>query len=158
MLTNMAGHSVLHFLVIGHFDTSALNDPKMTLTTKRSKAPSYTCDNYQRVPHFTPHAPFGSKFCRILQAIWRQLSALNDPNMTLNTKRSKAPYVHMATTSVPNFTLLHFTPRRFQVTGHLRQMHQTTPKCPWPPTGQKYPIYMLQSLPSLKFHLVSIYG
>ncbi len=40
------------FRVTDHFETSALNDPRMTFNTKRSKGTPYTYDNYPRVPSF----------------------------------------------------------------------------------------------------------
>ncbi len=43
-----------HFRVTGRFETSASNDPKMTLNTDRSKSAPYTCCNYQRVINVTP--------------------------------------------------------------------------------------------------------
>ncbi len=89
-----------------HFETSAPNDPKMTFNTKRSRHPTcvcynyprvpiYTCYNYPRVPNFTPFHSTTSCF-RVTGHF--KIRTLNEPKMTLNTKKSKGPHIHVTTT------------------------------------------------------------
>ncbi len=67
-----------HVQVTGHFDTSALNDPTMTLNTKRSVT-SYVYDNYPQllnfIPYFAMFAPQPAVF--ELQTILRQVHRMN---------------------------------------------------------------------------------
>ncbi len=71
------------FGVSGHFETSAANDPKITLNTKRSKVlylqPQTSLNFALR--------PAGFELQGILRCTeW--------PQMTLNTKRSTVPHIH----------------------------------------------------------------
>ncbi len=75
--------------VTGHFETSAPNDPKMNLNTKRSKVPHIHGTNYPWVPDFTPFRCTASCF----QVTGHfETSAAIDPKMTFNTKRLKVPH------------------------------------------------------------------
>ncbi len=56
--------------------------------------------NYPRVTNFTPFHPTASHF-RLMDHF--VTSALNDPKMTLNTKRSKLPDIHITITPSPKF-------------------------------------------------------
>ncbi len=90
--------------------------------------------------------------------LW-QLSTANDPQMTLNTKRSKVPHIHACNNypQVPNFTPFHSTVRRFELQAILRQVHWMTPKWPWRLIGQRYPIHVLYISLSPKLHSVLLY-
>ncbi len=107
-------------------------------------------------------------------------SALNDPNMTLNTtssnvasicailrKCTKWPqndlepykvnvpqYMYYWCPWVPHFSPFHFTASHFRDAG---QVHWMTPKCPWILQCQMYPIYVLLLFMSPTFHFVSLY-
>ena len=75
-----------HFRVRGHFEKSALNDPKMTLNTKK----------------------------------------VNGPKMALNTKRSKV-HIHIKITLEAQISgCLPLRPAAFELLAILRQMHQMT--------------------------------
>ena len=75
------------FGLLGHFETRALNDPQMTLNTKRSKVP-HTCYNY------TPESQISLRF------------ALRPAIFELKTKRPKVPHIHIATTPESEISLL----------------------------------------------------
>ena len=81
------------------------------------------------------------------------------PKMTLHTKRSKVPCIHVTTTPDSQISLC-FTLRSivFRLQAILRQLHWLTPKWPWRLKGQRYPIYILELTPSPKFHSISLYG
>ena len=81
------------FWVTGHFETSAVNDPKMTLNTKRSNIPHMhitTVAESQISIRFTLRPAIFE-----LQAILRQVHRW-PPKVTLNTKRSKLPHIPMS--------------------------------------------------------------
>ncbi len=85
------------FLVTGHFEISALNDPKMTLNTERSKIPHINITT----THVRPSAKCTTFSCmanpfRVIGHF--ETSALDDSKMPLNTKRSKIPHAHSITT------------------------------------------------------------
>ncbi len=86
-------------------------------------------------------------------------SAPNDPKMTLNTKRSKEPLIHVPSTPEPKISI-HFALQSavFQVQAILRNAQQMTSKWPWTLQGQRYPIYLIQVSPSPKFHSIALYG
>ncbi len=73
------------------YETSAPNDPKMTLNTKRSKVPDKHFTTFES--HFFPlqnsHFWVTGHFGRI---------APDDPKITLNSKSCKVPHIHVATT------------------------------------------------------------
>ncbi len=82
-----------------HWTVNMLNDPKMTLNTKRSKVPHiHMTINYPRPPYFTSFCFTASWLFFELPTSHFQTSALNDPKMTLNTERSKVPHTHVTTT------------------------------------------------------------
>ncbi len=69
----------------GHFETSAPNDPQITLNTTRLKVPLHTYHKCLQNPHFSPFLPTASHF--IVRNHF-EISALNDTKLTLNTTRS----------------------------------------------------------------------
>ena len=90
------------FRVGCHFETSGPTDPKMTLNTKRSKAPYiHVTTTPQRLSNFSPfrstasHFPVTSHF----------ESAPTDYKITVNTKRSKVPHLHITTTLESQFSV-----------------------------------------------------
>ncbi len=100
-----------HVQVTGHFERNALNDPKMTLNTKRSKI----CYNYPQVSNFTVRY-----MARRFQVAGHfATSAPNNPQiMTLNTKSSNIPHVHV-TTHHKNFHAFCSMASCFRVIGHF---------------------------------------
>ncbi len=91
------------FGVRGHVETSAPNDPKMTLNTTRSRI-SHSGTSVQ-VSNFSPCCSMASHFRFVGQL--SEISALNGPKMTLCTIMSKA--YHMCVTSVPESQIsVHF--------------------------------------------------
>ncbi len=111
------------FRVAGHLETSALNDPKITLNTERSKVPLYTCYNYYRIPNFSPCHSMAMLF-RVIDHF--ETSAPNDPNITSKIKRSKVPPYTCCNSvpRVPNFSPFHSTGTRIRVTCHFTQVQQ----------------------------------
>ena len=86
----------------GHFETSALNDPKMTLTLKGQRYPIYILQlppsilpPPPRVPNFTPYRSTASYF-QVTGHFER--SAPNDPKVFFNTKISNVPHIHVTIT------------------------------------------------------------
>ncbi len=83
--------------------------------------------------------------------------APNDPQMTLNAKRSKVPHTHTKNTPESQISFrFPVQPVIFELQTILRRVHPITPK--WPETlkGQRWPIYMLQLCKIFKFHFVLI--
>ncbi len=106
-------HYVQTFSSWSHFDTSALNDNKMTLNTKRSKCPIYMLQ--------LPLSPKLHSFLIYSQTFSNyrpfERSALNDTKMIWNTKRLMVP--HYKYTRVLNFTPFRSTETSIRVTGHF---------------------------------------
>ncbi len=81
--------TVSHFRITGHFESNAPNDTKMTFTFRTLKD--------QRYPDIHIQLPWNPKFQPI--SLYRQsflnyiASALNDPKMTLDTKRSMVTHI-----------------------------------------------------------------
>ncbi len=67
----------------------------------------HTCYNYPRLPNFSLFRPSSSRF-RVSGHY--ETSAPNDPKITLSTKRSKVPHLHV-TTIPESYILLRFTLR-----------------------------------------------
>ncbi len=98
------------FQVQAILNTSAPNESKMTLKTKRSKALLIILQ-LPMSPKFHSVLFYGQPFS---VTIHFERSAPNDPKMTLNTKRSKVPYTYITTANdSPNFTLFCFMSSRF---------------------------------------------
>ncbi len=146
------------YWVTGQFEPSAPNDPKWPFkNTKRPKLPHI---------HVMLLLPPSSKSRSVslygqplfeLQAIF-ETNVLNDPKMTLNTRRSKLPHIHV--TTITQFQIsLRFAlwPSVFGLQDILGQMHWMTPKWPWTLRGQRYSICMWQLPPTPKFHTASLY-
>ncbi len=73
----------------------------------------------------------------------------NDSKMTLHTKRSKVPHIHVTSTPrVPNFTPFRSTtwPAVFELQAILRQGLRMTPKWPCTLKCQRYTIYWVTIL------------
>ncbi len=94
--------------ITGHFETSAPNDPKMSLSTKRSKVPIYVLQ-LNRSPHFTRFCFMASHFSVTGNF---ETSALNDPkwNWTLKGQGKKSnvklPHMHVTDTPESQISLL----------------------------------------------------
>ncbi len=92
------------------FETTAQNDPKMTVNTKRSKVPHIhvittpESQNSLRFPYGQPVSSYMSF----------ETSAPNDLKMTLNTKGQKY-FTCYNYPRLPNFTSYLFTASRFRV-------------------------------------------
>ncbi len=144
-----------HFRVTGHFKTSALKDPKVTLNTKRSKPgtpyaclqlpTSPICYNVRSTGFFSTYRPFWDK-------------CTNNPQMTLNTKRAKLPQVQVTTTTESQISL-HFAlqPAISCYRPFPGEVHQMTAKWHWTHylKGQRYPHtrYNYNVPVSPKFHM-----
>ncbi len=91
------------FHVNGHFETSVPNDPKMTLSSKRSKVPhiQIMTAHDSQISLFRSTASIFQVTC----TYYFETSALNDTKMCLNTKTSKAPHV----IRVPNLGMTKMT-------------------------------------------------
>ncbi len=80
--------------------------------------------------------------------------------MALDTKRSRAPHIHVTRTAESQISLsfvLWLTV--FEVQAILRHMQRLTlSKTHWILKGQRYPIYISQLPTSPKFHPVLLYG
>ena len=81
-----------YFQVTGHFEITALNDPKMALKTKRSKVSHIHFRTTPSPNNFTPFHSMASRF-RVIGHFERSTS--DDSKMTLNTKRSKVPHIYI---------------------------------------------------------------
>ncbi len=77
------------------------------------------------------------------------------PQIDLEPYKVKSPYICI--TGVPDSQVsLRFAvrPAISEIQAILRQVHQMTPKCPWTPQGQRYPIYVSLVSTSPIFHSV----
>ena len=136
-----------HFGVTDHFDTIVLNDPKITLTTKRSKV---YCTCATSVPEsqisvlffyghpFWSYMPFWDK-CKG----WPQ----NDGE---HSKVKGTPIYVLLVSS--NFSPVLFMTRGFRVTGHFKTGAPNDHNWFWSIQGQSYPIYVLLMSQSPNFH------
>ena len=87
-----------------------------------------------------------------------ETSALNDPKMTLNTTRSKICLIYaLPVFRVLNFSLLHSTGNRFEITVSLRKSALSNPKGPATQKGQRYLIYVILVPLVQKFQSFSLY-
>ena len=79
------------FRVTRHFETRSLNNPKMTLNTKRSNV----LHTHVKTTHESLISlRFALQACRFRVTGHFETSAPNDPKMTLDTKRSNVPHMH----------------------------------------------------------------
>ena len=83
----------------GHFETSAPNDPKLTLNHTTSHHPLYFYNNCPQVSNFTPFRSTTSRNA-FGNTGHVETCSPNDLKMTLNTTRSKVQ--HICVTSVPS--------------------------------------------------------
>ncbi len=101
-----------------------------------------TCYNYSRDPNFSPCRSMASRF-RV--ATWHfQISALNDPKMTLNAKRSKLPHIHVKITHRSQVSLCNSFHFRCQPFCSCRTFWDKCTK--WPPSdSEHYIMYSTES-------------
>ena len=120
------------FRVIGHFETSAINDPQMTLNIKMSKLPRI---------HVTV-TPKSQNFNRFRSA-WDKCTEW--PKMTLTTKGQSYPYIPHITTQDFRISLC-FTLRQAVIglQAILRQVQRMTPKTTLSTKSKRYPIHISQ--------------
>ncbi len=132
------------FLVNSHFETSAPNDPKMTLNTKRSNV-LHTCNMtaWTQLPNLSQFS-FNMFKCSSYRPIWDKCTEW--PQMTFNTKRGVRgiTYTCYNYPCVPYFTPFRSTTAVFKLQAIFRQVHWMTRK--WTETLEihRYPIYMWQ--------------
>ncbi len=98
--------------------------PQIILNNKICKGTPHTGYNYPQLPNFSVFRTMTSRFA---DTDHFDTSALNDPKMTLNTKRSKVIHIHIIPTIIPN--LLYGLP--FASQPIFRWIHRMTPKWPW---------------------------
>ncbi len=126
----------------------------MTLNTKGPKVSPMLQLPLPAVTNFSPCNSITIHF-RVTGHV--ETSVPNAPKMTLSTKRSKIPHVHVCNRQrVPNFALRSVA-TRFQVTGHFETSASNDHKLTLNTKGQRYLIYMLQLPPSPKFHSLLLY-
>ncbi len=89
-----------HFRDTGHFETSAPNDPKVTLNPTRSNYPIYVTSVHD-------------------SQILAETSAPNDPKLTLKPTMSNHPILYNNCPRVSNFGPFCTTTSHFGVTGHF---------------------------------------
>ncbi len=114
----------VRFRVTGHFEKSALDDPRMILNAKRSKVLHM---HVLRTPEYENFTPF-----RFAVSLFRVTSHFEkstpDSNMTLSIKRSKVPHMHVTTTpefqiSPPHFLSFHAMIIHFCYIGNFLFFH-----------------------------------
>ena len=117
--------TAIRFRVTGQFETSASNDPQMTLNTKVKGTP-YTHYDYPQVPNLTLPRSTVSRF-RVTGHF--ETHAPNDAKMTVNIKRSQVPHI-CVTTSPKCQSSIRFAqrPAVFELQAILRQVHRMTPR------------------------------
>ncbi len=162
------------FWVTCHFETGASKDPQMTLSAIRSKVPHIhvTTTHEPQISLYGLCFPLRPTVSNNVVTCHLETSASKDPKITLNTKRSKGPNVHVTTTTdshiSPTFrsTMLRLAISEvlaifyFPIGHNIRlqssfvykslnsvQVYWMTPKWHWTPKGQRHPIYIWQ-LPS----------
>ncbi len=131
------------------FESSAPNDPKMTLG--KIKGTPYMHYYHPWVPNFSPFRSSTSRFWLIEHF---ETSSPNYSKMTFNTTRSKVP--HTCITSVPDsqISVRFALQSAFVDLDILRQVHPMTPKWPWTLQGQRYPMHVLFVSLSPKFQSI----
>ena len=105
------------------------------LEHKKVKGTPYTCYNYAGVPYFTR---FHSTVSCFPDTDHFETSALNDPKMNLDIKRSKVPHLHVTTTHDSQLTV---GPAVFKWRAILTQVQWITPQRHWTLKCERYPIY-----------------
>ena len=135
------------FQVTCHFETNALNDPKMTLNTTKSNVP-HICVTSIHESHISLHFALQPAVFQ-LQAIVRQVHWMT-PSWLWTLPSQISLYMYNYCLWVSNFTTFHSMTSRFEIQASLRQAHQMTPKWPW--TVQGLMCHILVST-SLKFSL-----
>ncbi len=140
-----------HFRVTGHFETSALNDPKMTLNTKRLKVPHIhvtTTPQPQCSLCFTIRPPFLFWVTCHLRRVHQMTPKWFDHWHIKDTRYTRYNYPR-----VPGFIPFHSTASRFRVTGHFETSAQNDPK--WPQPFSWYLPFFISTLATvLNFNLV----
>ena len=92
-----------HFLVTGHFETSAPNYPVSPNDLEHLRV-DHTCGYCPRSPKFQLIC-FALLF-RVMGHFEKSVLHVNDSKMTLNTQKSKAP--HLCSTSTPGSPKFHY--------------------------------------------------
>ncbi len=117
------------FSSCSHFETSASTDPQLTLNAQKSKVPQIHMIT-------TPESQFSKNlywFRSTETCLWVtghfEISALNDPQMTLNAIWSKASHICYKSLRVPpNFTRFCSTASCFWVIGQFETSGSNDPK------------------------------
>ncbi len=121
------------FELQANFETSALNELKMTLNTEGKRYTIYVLLVSPSLK-FQSFMLYGQPFssCKIF---WD--SVPNDPKMTLNTRRSNVPHIYVLLVSTsPKFHCFTLQPVVFELHDILRIVHCMTPKWHWILQGQ----------------------
>ncbi len=107
-------YTTSHFRDTCNFETSALNDPKMTLNTTRSKVP-HICFTSVNESHIS--LGFALQPVVFWDTSHFETNALNDPKWTFNPARSNYPKDVEVVSLILNFTPFRSMTSRFRVTG-----------------------------------------
>ncbi len=113
----------------GHFETSAPNDPKLTLSTSRSYVPYIYMLLGSMSPKFHSISLHDEPFS-CYRPFWEKCTQW--PQNDLEPYKVKLSYICI--TSVPDSQMsLHFTlrPAIFEIQAILRQVHRMIPNWPW---------------------------
>ena len=134
------------FWVAGHFKTSALNEPKMTLNTKRSKVPHI---HVTTTPESRISIRFALRTFSSHMPLLRQVDRVTPKwSSTLKGCAPLGPHIYVTSTYESTISL-RFILRTavFDSYAPLRQGHQMTPNWSWTLKGQKYPHIHVTSTP-----------
>ncbi len=139
------------FLVTGYFETSAPNDPNMTLkNTKRSKIPNLYATSISRVPKFTQFCSTTSRF-RVTGHF--ETSAPNDPKWHWTLTGQRSPVYTLQVPPNPKFPSASLDGQPFS---SYRPFWETCTE--WPQNDIIKASYMFQVPPNPKFQSVSLDG
>ncbi len=141
------------FWVTGHSETSALNDPKMTLNPTKSNVP-LMCHLGPWFPNFTPYP--STAISLRYRAFWYKCTEWPQNYLELyKVKRTPymynyCPWVKFHSVSLYNQLFLRYRP--------LTQVHRKmTPTWPWMVQVHRYLVYVLLLSTSFKFQSISLY-
>ncbi len=149
-------HSTIsRFRDTGNFETSALNNCKITLNTKRSYRPHIDVTSIQESQISLRFALRPDVF-RIL-AILRQVHRMT-PNLYWILKGQITLYMYSNFPRDSNFSRFYSTTSLIRVTGHFETGVPNYPQMSWTLQGQRYTTYVLLVSPSPKFHSVLLYN
>ncbi len=130
------------FWLTGHFETSASNDPKMTLNTTRSKIPIYMCHWCSRISAFISLYDQSVSRCKLVNN-WKCIKWSQNDLEHFMVKST--PYT-LKYQRGPNLCLFCSTVRRFRDTRLLKivkesEMQWMKSDWSWTINSQKYPTY-----------------